>query len=460
VTKLLLLSGNHLFDARWLPPPADTHILMVEDPELCRRLPFHQQKLAFLLAGMRDHRDALLAAGYHVHYFALQHTPSMSAAAEQVLDALRTENREAELLSFAHEDRHISTRITRIARQNRVPLTWLKSPMFLSDEQIVEQHIAHSRHPRMEQFYRAQRKQLGVLMEDGEPKGGRWNFDKENRRAYPANHGFPNLDQVDHSANASEVMELVAAQFPDHPGDARALWLPTRRNGALTWLHQFIDERLVGFGTWEDAMSSRTRVGNHSVLSPFLNCGLITPDEAVSTAICHAQTHDVPLNDLEGFIRQVIGWREFVRGVNKYHNSALRTGNAWNAQRRMKSSWYTARTGITPLDEALQRANDWGWNHHIERLIVLANFMNLAEIAPRDVYRYFMTHHIDAYDWVMAPNVYGMGLTSDGGVFATKPYVCSSNYQAPERLQPLYNAAENFLDMHTELPQPRGQRSA
>ena len=137
---------------------------------------------------------------------------------------------------------------------------------------------------------------------------------------------------------------------------------------------------------------------------------------------------NVPLNDLEGFIRQLIGWREFIRGTYRRHGSAMRRRNVWNGRRALAPSWLEARTGIAPLDHALGRTRDWGWNHHIERLMVIANLMNLCEIDPQEVYRFFMTQYVDAYDWVMVPNVFGMGLTSEGGVFATKPYICASNY--------------------------------
>ena len=155
-----------------------------------------------------------------------------------------------------------------------------------------------------------------------------------------------------------------------------------------------------------------------------LNSGLLTPQEVVEQAL----QRDVPLNDLEGFLRQMVGWREFIRGIYRRHGACMRGRNVWDANRRLAPSWLEAATGIVPLDHALGNAIDLGWNHHIERLMVIANLMNLCEIAPQDVYRFFMTHYVDAYDWVMVPNVFGMGLTSEGGIFATKPYICGSNY--------------------------------
>ena len=142
----------------------------------------------------------------------------------------------------------------------------------------------------------------------------------------------------------------------------------------------------------------------------------------------YAVNHDVPMNDVEGFVRQVIGWREFMRGIYLHHRKGMRSGNIWNAQRRMGRSWSNATTGIPPLDGALKNAQRYAWNHHTERLMVIANMMNLCEIRPADAYEFFSSNYLDAYDWVMVPNVFGMGLTSEGGTFASKPYICGSNY--------------------------------
>ena len=219
-----------------------------------------------------------------------------------------------------------------------------------------------------------------------------------------------------------------SSRFTGHPGDARELWVPTTRAGALRWLRSFLTERLIGFGTFEDAMTERSATLFHSVLSPLLNLGLLTPTEVLARTLEHAADAKVPLNDLEGFVRQLIGWREFVRGVYAEFGATMRNGNSRNATRTLTDHWFNATTEIPPLDQAIRTLQRYGWNHHIERLMVLANLMNLSEIQPQRVYDYFMQHYIDAYDWVMVPNVYGMGLNSDGGVFATKPYVAGSNY--------------------------------
>ncbi|MDX1380728.1 MAG: FAD-binding domain-containing protein, partial [Xanthomonadales bacterium] len=190
----------------------------------------------------------------------------------------------------------------------------------------------------------------------------------------------------------------------------------------------FLDDHLRRFGPVQDAITQRSAFVHHSVISPALNLGLVTPRELLDSLLEHASEHDVPLNSLEGLVRQLIGWREFIRGVDRLHGAAQAEKNFWDHQRRMSEHWDSGDTGIPLLDQAIRRANRHGWTHHIERLMVLGNLMTLCEIEPREAYRWFMERFVDSSDWVMGPNVYGMGLFSDGGLFATKPYICGSNY--------------------------------
>jgi len=226
----------------------------------------------------------------------------------------------------------------------------------------------------------------------------------------------------------AQVAAEVSARYPGNMGDATGLWLPTDRAGALQWLQQFLEQRFLGFGTYEDALSQRSWSVFHSALSPLLNLGLLTPSEVLDRALAFADKNAIPLNDLEGFVRQLIGWREFVYGVYVNHGVPMRVANSRDQTRGMMPSWVNGQLGIPPFDHAIATLKRTGWNHHIERLMVIANLMNLAQIEPDAVYEFFMTHYIDAYDWVMVPNVYGMGLNSDDNTFATKPYICGSNY--------------------------------
>jgi deoxyribodipyrimidine photolyase-related protein len=186
--------------------------------------------------------------------------------------------------------------------------------------------------------------------------------------------------------------------------------------------------RLVDFGPYEDALSRRSETVFHSVLSPLLNLGLLTPRDVLDRVIDHARANEVPLNSLEGFVRQVIGWREFVRGIYRHFGERQENENFWGHRRGLAESWYRGETGIVPLDHAIRTAERLGWTHHITRLMVVGNLMTLAEIAPNAAHDWFMEMYVDSSDWVMGPNVYGMAIFSDGGIFATKPYICGSNY--------------------------------
>ena len=424
--NLLVLSGNQLFPAERLPAPETTAVLMVEQQSECTRFAYHQQKLGFVLAAMREHAAYLRGSGYQVLYRKLpEPSEDDRPLGEHVLSAAR--ELDARLVqAFPPPSRGQSRALEQALERSGRPIRWLVDPMFLTDTDELPQLMAGAR-PRMARFYSEQRRRLDVLMDGRRPLGDRWSFDKENRKALPARQSVPELPTVHHSALTTRTLQEVGQRFAEHPGDANSLWLPTSRDGALSWLERFVEERLIGFGTFEDALSNRTPALFHSVLAPFLNVGLLTPDQVLEAVLKGAAERSVPLNDLEGFVRQLVGWREFVRGVYLRHPD-MRQKNCWGAQRSMAPTWFSGDTGIPPLDEAMSKLERYGWNHHIERLMVIANLQNLCEIHPADVYRFFMSRYIDAYDWVMVPNVFGMGLTSDGGTFATKPYVAASNY--------------------------------
>jgi len=193
-------------------------------------------------------------------------------------------------------------------------------------------------------------------------------------------------------------------------------------------LNFFIKEKSNLFGDYEDAVSQKDNILFHSALSPYINMGLITPEIIVQKILDFHKKSNIKLNSLEGYIRQIIGWREFMRGVYQGYSEQMETKNFFKQKRKMKSSWYEGSTGLPPLDHAIKNALTHGWSHHIERLMILSNLMNLCEIKPNYVYKWFMEMFVDSSDWVMVPNVYGMGLFSDGGIFATKPYICGSSY--------------------------------
>ena len=203
---------------------------------------------------------------------------------------------------------------------------------------------------------------------------------------------------------------------------------PTNFETSQQWFQQFLEQRFLEFGTYEDAIVAENSILNHSVLTPMLNVGLITPKVVIERSIAYAKANNIPINSLEGFVRQITGWREFIRGMYESRGSDERTRNFWGFTKKIPKSFYDGSTGIYPIDQTIKKTLKTGYCHHIERLMVLGNFMMLCEFDPDEVYRWFMEFFIDSYDWVMVPNVYGMSQFADGGLMATKPYISGSNY--------------------------------
>ncbi|MFN9068344.1 MAG: FAD-binding domain-containing protein, partial [Bdellovibrionales bacterium] len=239
---------------------------------------------------------------------------------------------------------------------------------------------------------------------------------------------IPSLMKFTPNENLKDVLTLVEKEFSDHSGQLKEFWLPTTRAQAHKFLNEFVTDRLENFGPYEDALTERSDFVFHSGISPMLNVGLLTPDEVVKKVLQIGQELKIPMASLEGFIRQVIGWREFIRGIYQNFSEQQSKLNFFNHKKKLKDCWYEGTTGIPPLDQSIHKVQRLAYNHHIERLMVIGNLMTLLEIEPREAHRWFMEMYVDSSDWVMGPNVYGMALFSDGGIFATKPYICGSNF--------------------------------
>jgi deoxyribodipyrimidine photolyase-related protein len=489
---MLVILGNQLFPLRYLPPPDDAAVFMAEDLDLCTYVKHHQQKIVLFLAAMRSYADELRQAGYRLTYHQLD-IDDTRCYEDKLAAALQAQGATS-LCHFEIEDKRMENRLVDFSAKHSLLRRELRSPMFLASRDAFSDFANNKRRLLMGDFYKGQRRELGILLDaDEQPLGGRWSFDADNRKKLPRTVVPPEVTWASPAPHVEDVIAVVRRNFADHPGDATGFCWPTTRRQALEWLDDFVNTRLAQFGPYEDAVSSRSATVFHSVLSPLLNLGLLTPAELVETAL--TRVDDVPLQSLEGFIRQVIGWREFVRGVYRQFGEQQETANFWSHEREMTASWRDGSTGILPLDDAIHSALKLGWTHHIPRLMVLGNLMTLCEIRPSSAHRWFMEMFVDSSEWVMGPNVYGMGIFSDGGIFATKPYICGSNYllkmsdyrkapwcdvvdglywrfiekhrdffsgnprlalmpKALERLEParrarIFAAAEDFLDKHT-----------
>lgn len=427
---ILLVLGNQLFNPELLAKhgiqPHHCRIYMREDRELCTHFRYHQHKIIFFLAAMREYANELKTHGFKVHY------EKLGADQQSYDDALANflgQQKPKRVFCYEIEDKFFETRIQSILKQTAVEHHNLESPMFLTSRSLFSEYLRGVKKPFMKTFYEKQRQRLSVLVDERKkPIGGQWSFDQDNRLPLPLDIKPPELPLYQASPIEAEVMELVQKEFPEHPGQAAEFGLPCQRAGARQWLDCFLQQRLRDFGPYEDALAQHSPFVFHSVLTPFLNTGLLTPAEVLKKTLTFAETNAVPLNSLEGFVRQILGWREFVRGIYQNFSEQQDASNYWQHRRRLTSHWYQGNTGIEPLDFVIKKTLRFGYAHHIERLMVVGNLMLLLEVDPREAHRWFMEMYVDSSDWVMGPNVYGMALFSDGGIFATKPYICASNY--------------------------------
>lgn len=425
-SSALLILGNQLFEL-----PADLRrskipVFMAEDYELCTHFKYHKHKIILFLASMRNYAEGLRKNGHSVSYIPLIET-TRSESFEEKLERFVDQNKIKNIIVHEIEDLFFEKRILDFAKNKNIGLEILPSPMFMTSREAFANYLNGASRPFMKTFYESQRKKFKVLIDSNEkPTGGRWSFDTENRRKLPQSLQPPKLSSPSTNTVTQAVINLVEKEFTDHPGLSNSFWLPTTRADALIWLKKFIDERLESFGSYEDSLSTHSDFVFHSALSPLINLGLLTPQEVINAAIKKAPAID--LASLEGFVRQVLGWREFVRGIYRHFDSKQQSENFWNHQRKLKTCWYSATTKVPLLDHVLKKTLRYGYNHHIERLMVISNVMLLCEVHPQEVYRWFMEMYVDSSDWVMGPNVFGMGQFSDGGIFATKPYICGSNY--------------------------------
>ncbi len=431
--NLFLILGNQLFNPALFEKkgldPKKTLFFLREDAELATYFQFHKHKITFFFAAMRSYRDELEALGYKVHYEEFKPVSgSKKIDFESSLLQFCEDKKIKQVHCFEIEDKFFEKRIHSAFAKAQLSVDIWPSPMFLTSRAQFREYLQSYKKPFMKTFYEGQRKRLKILVENDKPVGGAWSFDTENRLALPKDMKTPELPKFRMTENIQKAIQVVDKNFPKHSGDNSDFWLPVDRSEAKKWLKSFLKDRLAEFGPYEDAIAPHSEFVFHSALTPFLNCGLLTPAEVIRETLSFSEKNKIPLASLEGFIRQVIGWREFIRGIYQNHSETQDKTNFWNHQKKLSPHWYEGKTGIPPLDETLRRVIKRGYAHHIERLMILGSLMLLLEIHPQEAHKWFMEMFIDSSDWVMGPNVYGMALFSDGGIFATKPYICGSNY--------------------------------
>lgn len=402
---------------------SEREIYLVEEFLFYKVQPFHKQKLLLLRSAMRRYAKKLKHDHYKVHYI-----PSQELAHRgSLFDMLGKKSiKTIHVAEFA--DEWLQRDLTAAAEKYQWTIHYHPSPGFICSADELKLFFKGKEHYSMAQFYASQRKMHDILMDGAKPLGGKYSFDTENRKKLPKGLAIPPTFFPSMNKDLEKVIEEIESEFPDAIGEALPFLYPTTHDEAKRALEIFLKDKLDLYGDYQDAIDKEDSFLFHSVLSPLLNIGLLTPHEVIHAAINHAQKHSIPLNSLEGFLRQIMGWREFVRASYVLKGSMQRTANYFEHTNKIPKSFWKGAVGILPVDATIKRALKTGYCNHIERLMILGNFLLLTETSPREIYHWFMEHFVDAYDWVMVPNVYGMSQYADGGVIVTKPYISSSNY--------------------------------
>lgn len=423
-TEATLVFPHQLFENN----PAvnrDRKVFLIEDPLFFNQYDFHKKKLVLHRASMQFYLQYLEEKGVEVEY--IETSRYDHASLDKLMSSLSRKG-----ISNLHItdpiDYLLERRLTRSALKNNVKITQHESPCFLNTSETVNKYFENHENYFLHHFYVQERKRLNILVSNGKPVGGQWSFDAENRKKIPKNFQLPKYRQPTKNRYVKAAETYVNQKFNNNYGVTDDFIYPTTFQEAREWFDAFLQQRFFLFGPYEDAMLKNESFLFHSVLSSSLNIGLITPGYVLERVQAAAIEFKIPISSLEGFIRQIIGWREFIRGVYKFQGTYQRKRNFWNHSRTIPKSFYTGTTGILPVDIIIKRVIKNAYSHHIERLMVMGNFMLLCEFDPDAVYKWFMELYIDAYDWVMVPNVYGMSQFADGGLMSTKPYLSSSNY--------------------------------
>jgi deoxyribodipyrimidine photolyase-related protein len=426
VTRLVLVLGDQLSpNVAALVRAERTRdvVVMAEVMEEASYVPHHPKKIALFFAAMRKFARRLEADGWRVLYTRLD-DPGNAGSIPGELLRRAAETGATEVLATEPGEWRL------IARLNEVPLTLhlFEDDRFLASHAEFAAWAEGRKQLRMEWFYREMRRKTGLLMEGDAPAGGKWNYDHDNRK--PASGDLFQAPPLTFAPDpiVEEVLDLVAARFPDNFGTLRPFGFATDADEAERALDHFLDHHLPLFGDYQDAMLAGDRTLNHAVISAYMNLGLLDPREVCRRAEAEWQGRRAPLNAVEGFIRQIIGWREFVRGIYFLEGADYPARNALGHTRRLPPLYWGAETRMACLAHAVSQTREEAYAHHIQRLMVTGNFALLAGVDPAEVHEWYLAVYWDAIEWVEAPNTVGMSQFADGGVVGSKPYVSSGAY--------------------------------
>ncbi len=441
-------------------------VLMMEVSEEATHVPSHKQRTVLFLSAMRHFAKELRGQGFRVEYVALDDPANTQSFLQEMRRANQRLQPEQILIVEPGEWR-VRRVVEDFQQECGVPLEILPDSHFLLSTEEFGQWASGRKEWILEHFYRWMRKRFGVLIQpNGEPTGGQWNFDKDNRQAFredperiPTPLDFP-PDKI-----TKDVMDLVEARFPDAPGELDSFGWPVTRADALSAAEDFFEHRLAHFGEFQDAMVLGQPWMYHSLLSPAMNLKLLNPRELIDRAVDAYENKGAPLNSVEGFIRQILGWREFIRGVYWHEGPEYRQRNELGAPLPLPRAYWDANSPLRCIREAVGEVLQNGFGHHIQRLMITGNLALLAGVQPGEISDWYLGMYVDGVDWVTLPNTLGMAMHADGGRVGTKPYAASgayvnrmSNYCKSCRFDPKKRIGElacpittlywDFLDRH------------
>lgn len=406
----------------------DRCVYIIEDPiffyGVSGDLVLHKKKILFHKLTIRDYASRLSKDGYAVKI--LGHD---ECSKKDFYSNFFSTNKIDKAVLCRLNNHELEKKLDSKSRDSGIRIEYLDSPGFFLSRKEITALLGQKDHYSLTSIYIKIRKKTGILIEKEKPAGGKWSFDTKNRKKLPRDISIPEIPKVRiNKKDLDDAIRVIDRDFSGGYGDYNGMVFPVDSRAAEVWLQDFLANRFELFGPYQDAISRNGDFLFHSLLSPLLNTGILTPRKVVDKVIEYSKDNRIPINSLEGFIRQVIGWREFIRGVYLIKGDQQKKLNTFGNTSRITRAFYKATTGIKPVDDVIDRTIKNSYAHHIERLMVIGNFMMLCEIAPTDIYRWFSELFIDAYDWVMIPNVFGLSQYADGGLMSTKPYISSSNY--------------------------------
>lgn len=428
--NLILILGDQLspdISSLHDADPGRDRVLMVEVLKEMTYVRHHKKKIAFILSAMRHFAEELRASGWQVDYVQLEDPENTGSFDGEVARACADLNPDRIVVTEPGEWRVLEAMKAWPDKLSR-PVDIRDDTRFLSSPAAFRAWADGRKQLRMELFYREMRKSTGLLMDDGQPAGGKWNYDADNRKPAEQSLFMPNPAGFDPDETTQAVLDLVDSRFPDHPGDLKPFWFAVTRADAETAFEGFLERALADFGTYQDAMLQGEKFLYHAVISQYLNAGLLDPRTVLAAVEAAYRAGKAPLNAAEGFIRQILGWREYVRGIYWLKMPRYAETNFLEARRPLPAFYWTGQTRMRCLQQAVRQTLEEAYAHHIQRLMVTGNFALLIGADPREVHEWYLAVYADAYEWVELPNTIGMSQFADGGLLASKPYASGGNY--------------------------------